>query len=218
MSCSGAMYGTVPTMVLTAVSSGAPRSLATPKSTTLTLPSAHRTMFSGFEIAVDDVVRVRGGERGADCADDDQPLVERQRAALAQPRGEVLAVEVLEHDVGRAVLGDVVVVDLDDVGMVERGDDLGLAAEAAQRLLVLLQADAQELDGEALGDAQVSRLVDGAHAPLGDEALEAIGFDQHAADAIHGVHCRRARGRAPRCYGGGHGMQVSRPLVRRRWR
>ena len=119
-------------------------------------------------------------------------------AGALEPRADMLAVEILEHDVGRAVVADVVVVDLDDVRMIEPGDDLGLATEALGRLDVLLEPDAQELDGEALGNAQVPRLVYRTHRALGDQALEPIGFDQHPAHTIHGRHCRRAQGGWPR--------------------
>src|SRR6478672_4138764 len=109
MSCSGAMYGTVPTMVLTAVSSGAPRSLATPKSTTLTLPSEHKTMFSSLRSRW-----MTSRALATDSADDVHGLFEAELVIALEARAHVLAVEVLEHDVGRAVVAGVVVVDLDD--------------------------------------------------------------------------------------------------------
>ena len=59
------------------------------------------------------------------------------------------------------------------------GDDLGLAAEARAAPRRCRERQLEELDREALGHAQVARLVDAAHAALGDEALDPIGLDQH---------------------------------------
>ena len=79
-----------------------------PKSSTLIdeLPvgAPHAEEVRRLEVAVDDAERVRLGDRLAGLEHEVDRLLDGQRAALLEPRGEVPALEVLHHHVRRAVL------------------------------------------------------------------------------------------------------------------
>ena len=74
----------------------------------------------GFDVAVDDAGVVSLGEAVADVAGKCDRLVKRDRPRLAAVE-QATAVDIF-HDQKRPVLGAAVVVDLDDVRVVERGD------------------------------------------------------------------------------------------------
>ena len=150
-SCSGAMYWNVPRTVPAVVSGfisvgssvepEAPPSpapvRASPKSRSFA-PGLRQHDVAGLEVAVDDALLVRGGERVGDLRPELHHLVERQRALLQAIR-ERLALEELHHQEVRVAL----VPDVEeraDVGVVERRDRLGLALEALAALLVLGEA------------------------------------------------------------------------------
>jgi hypothetical protein len=137
-----------------------------------------------LQIAVGDVARMRRLERRRHLLRDLERLDQLHPPAI-HARAERLTVEELEHDVGQPVVGDVVVDQLDDVGVLERGDDLRLATEAGQRLGVVGELVAQELDREALGHTHVPRFVDGGHAALRHEALDPVRLHQHLPDPLH---------------------------------
>ena len=124
----------------------------------------------GLDVAVDEVRR--GGELEAvgDVHADlhDQRLVERLR--LGDHLVEVLAADELHHDVGLALLlaeG----VDLGDVGVVELGGGLRLAAEGGEELRRVAEAPQHHLDGDDAGERLVVGAVDAAHAAAA-EAVE----------------------------------------------
>jgi hypothetical protein len=56
---------------------------------------------AGFEISVDDALRVRFGQGLAGLDDPHAGFVDGQRAPIAEPAFEVLAVEQLHRDVGK---------------------------------------------------------------------------------------------------------------------
>ena len=85
----------------------------------------------GLDVAVDDVARVRGAERARDLDRVGHRLGDRQAAAAADALLERLALDVLEDDVGAAVV--LARVDhADDVRVRELGDRARLAAEALE--------------------------------------------------------------------------------------
>ncbi len=94
---------------------------------------------------MDHALVVRGLERPRDLLADVKGLVDRQRAA-AQTLGEILAVDVLQDQVPRA-LGFLDPVDARDVGVVERGQEPGLALEAGQAVGIARDLLGQDLDG-----------------------------------------------------------------------
>ena len=117
----------------------------------------------GLEVAVDDALAVRGGEAPRDLERPvDRLLLRHGRAVeLAAQR---LALEQLGHGVGDAVVR-AEVVDREDVRMRERGDGLGLALEARERVGVRGQLRGEDLDGDLAVELRVARAVDLAHPP-----------------------------------------------------
>jgi hypothetical protein len=81
----------------------------------LDLPRARQEQVRGFDIAVDDPLRMRGSERAKNLVGCEQDLVARKATAEAHAtRFERLAVEELGHQKPRAVFRLVVLDDLDD--------------------------------------------------------------------------------------------------------
>ncbi len=84
---------------------------------------------------MDDLLAVGRLQRRPDLADDAGGLVQRQRAS-GQPLGQVLALEIFQHQVRGAVREQVEIEDVDDVGVAQAGGNFGLAAEPDQALVV----------------------------------------------------------------------------------
>ncbi len=103
---------------------------ARPKSSTLARPSCVTNTFSGFEVAVDDSLLVRGRQALGDLRGELDRLAGRQ-GAVREPRAQRLALEQLHDGVGGGALA-AEVVDREDVRMGERGDRLCLALEARE--------------------------------------------------------------------------------------
>ncbi len=82
-----------------------------------------------FDVPVHDSQRMGGGEAVEGLARIRRGVVGCERRAVADDLLERSAVDVLHRD-ERLLVGDAVVVDHDDVGMVERGDGRRLAAES----------------------------------------------------------------------------------------
>ena len=86
------------------------------------------------------------------------------------PLRERLALEILVDDVRRAIGQHVVVLDLDDVGMVELRRDVGFALEPREDL-VAAEVGVQRLDRDLLAlQPRVAREIDRAHAAAPDHA------------------------------------------------
>ena len=84
---------------------------------------------AGLDVAVDQAAGMGGGQCPRHPGPDPGNLAGRERAAPAQDRGEVLAVDQLHDDV-RAARVLAVVVDRDDIRVAQRGRRLGLLPEA----------------------------------------------------------------------------------------
>jgi len=97
-----------------------------------------------------------------------------QGPVLADAQLEVDAFEVLHHEVGLAPRGRAEVHDRDQVRVAQARGDLGLAPEARQGLRVRRQALRHHLHRHPLPQAKLDRLVDRAHAPLGDEPVDPV--------------------------------------------
>ena len=162
---------------------GAERSFEMPKSSTLTSSSVWPSTVGQedvrrLEIAVHDAVRVRERQRGrhrVDDAGDRRPAAAGRRCSRASRSRPC---EVLHDEVGTRVGRDVEVEDLDDVGMAKLRHDLGFAAEARERVLVLRQLREQQLHRELPGQAGVLGQIDLAHRAAADAAADDIGVAQ----------------------------------------
>ena len=93
-----------------------------------------------------------------------------------QPVVEAAAIEQLERDERQAGrLADVV--DLDDVGVSQPRDRLGLHAEAGQVVGPRLAAAADHLQGDQAVQPEMPRLVDDPHAPFAQPLEDVVAGD-----------------------------------------
>ena len=131
-----------------------------------------------LEIAVHDPDAVRFAEAGADLVGDEQRPARREAAFVFEQLREVAAGEVLHHQIDDT-LPHAEVEDGDRVGIGELRDRHRLAAKALGKVRVTAQIGAQQLDRDALADADVLGEVDRAHAARSEQAFdaEAIGDD-----------------------------------------
>ena len=120
----------------------------------------------GLQVAVGDLLVVRGGQAASNLRGDIDGLPRRQGAA-GEPRAQRLAFEQLRHRVRRAIaVADVV--NRQDVRMRERGHRAGLALEARERVRVGGHGRRHDLDGDVAFEPRVARPVDLAHAAGAD--------------------------------------------------
>ena len=127
----------------------------------------------------------------------------RRRSGIGSARrvavfDERLALDVLEHEVRRAVRRGPAVEQAGDVGMLERGRDLPLAPEALQRELAR-HAGPDELDGDLLLELVVGAAgeVDHAHAALPELGEELVGADAIADAPARASDLERRERRGP---------------------
>ena len=113
---------------------------------------------------MDDVARVRRGQRREHGQPDRHGLVRRERAVAAQALLERLAAHVLHRDVRRPVSA-AAVVHADDAGVVEAGRRARLDTEALDELVVSGQARLEHLDGDLPPQPLVLRQVHVGHPP-----------------------------------------------------
>ena len=126
-----------------------------------------------LDVAVDDPVLVRVAERGEDLA----RVRDRDRQRAGAARDDQLlqraALDVLHHDVVRAV-GDAAVVDRDDVRVREPGGVRRLAAEALDELLVVRVPLVEDLHRDVAAELLVLGEPDVGHAARAELALEPV--------------------------------------------
>ena len=142
-----------------------------------------------LQVAVNDVLIVRRFERVGQLARDRQ-RVDLQRAA-ARRRGTALrtapgddrrqrrAVDEL-HDQRQAAAGVLDAVDLRDVRMVQRGEDLGFALEARQPFLIGSEGRGKDLDRNAALQPGIARAVDLAHSAGAEQRVDVVDADAGA--------------------------------------
>ena len=137
-----------------------------------------------FNIAMDDLLRVRGIERVGNLD------AQRQRGFnLQRPRSDAVPqrhpVEKLHGDERLAVLlADVI--NCADVGVIQCGRSLGFALEAGEGLRVAGNVLGQELEGDKTMKPCVLGLVDNSHATAAqslDDAVVRDGLADHSGDA-----------------------------------
>ena len=149
-----------------------------------------------LDVAVNDAGLVRVTQPIQHLDDDRDLLRDRQRRALAQPPQQVLPLEQLHHDVGRAVGVIAEIEDRDDAGVAQARDRARLAFEALLLFGVAGRLGEHDLERDVALEHRVEGLVDGPHAAA-SERLE----DLVLADAL-GVWRRFAFGRVRRVSGG----------------
>ena len=143
-----------------------------------------------LDVAVDDALRVRGGERRRGLRGDPQDALLGQLRLAREALGERLALEELHHDERAAVVGVAEVGDVDDVLVADRRRELRLLLEARDDRFALRVLLEQHLDRDALADQRVRRLVDRAHAALADLARDEVAARQRR------CRCRSLRHRS----------------------
>ena len=121
-----------------------------------------------------------GVERGGDLRDQlgGEPRIEV--AALGDQLGHVDALDVAHDDEQLTVLGLAGAVERDDVGVLDLGGDLGLAAEALAEVLVGGQLGGDHLDGDRALEPQVGRAVHDAHAAAAGRRVDAVAADDQS--------------------------------------
>jgi hypothetical protein len=115
-----------------------------------------------FEIAVNDLARMRGLEAGNDLVRNIECLVEAKGPcgdALSQRR----TFDEL-HDDDRLAFDLLEAMDRRDVGMIQRCEDLRLASEARQAVGIVREVLGQHLDGDVAIQARIAGAPDFAHA------------------------------------------------------
>jgi len=131
-----------------------------------------------LDVAVDDQVGVRLGDRRADVEEETQACVHGEAPGVAKAV-DGLAVDVLEDDIRLARGRHAGVEDAGDVRMGQSREDRALAPEPTLAGAAD-EARVQELDGNASLEAPVAaaRQPDGAHASLPDLLDERVGPDR----------------------------------------
>ncbi len=126
----------------------------------------------GLEVAVDDTLLVGLLERLGHLLRNRKGLLHGHRPAL-QPLGEVLAFDQLEHEEELAIRL-LEAVDGGDAGVVERREQLRLAAEASQPLGVLRHLGREHLQRHFAPELRVGGAVHLAHAARAERGGEAV--------------------------------------------
>ena len=130
------------------------------------MPSGSDLDIGRLEIAVDDALLVRRFERFGDLLRGGQRLVNRHRA-LCDAIRQCRPLDQLHHE-RDGVTGLLQPMDLGDVGMVERGEDFGLALEARQPLGIARHRLRQYLDCDRALQIGVRRPIHLSHPALAD--------------------------------------------------
>ena len=136
-----------------------------------------------LHVAVHEALGVGGGERPADLDRVGHGLHDRQAAHAPDPLLQGLALHVLEHDVGRAL----VLAEVDhghDMGMGQPGDRARLAPESLELVRVVGDVAMHELDRDPPLQRGVVRAVDRGHAARADLLVEAIAVVELGADHL----------------------------------
>ena len=161
------------------------------------MPSSRNEDVAGLEIAVDDAVLVRELHGARHLPHQLQARFERQAVRLAV-RGDRHSRDVLHDEVCLAGRRHSTVEQRDDVGMLERGQNLPLGAESARRFAAarrrVRDLDRDAVPEEAIGALGEVHVPHAAFADMLDEAIWANGrSDAHAIRRGDGVvvfgHC-----------------------------
>ncbi len=139
---------------------------------------------SGLQVPVDDAALVGGLQGVGDLPADLDGLGHRERSP-GERLGQGLALHQLQHQMGgaRVVLQPV---DGGDVGMVQRGQDLGLAFESGQVSGVVGESVREGLDGHGAVEAGVAGAVDLAHSARPQGVQDLVGAEAGSGFEGHG--------------------------------
>ena len=132
---------------------------------------------------MNDALVVRGAQRVERLVGDGEHIVDRKRAAGAEPsRLEVLALEQIEDEECAAVLRDAVVLDMDDAGVTDGVRDVTLTEEARARALVARELGMEHLQ-RGLVAVAMGRGIHGGHTARADALVDVPLAVDHGADA-----------------------------------
>ena len=123
-------------------------------------------------------------QRGADLQHDRADATPLHRALALDDLREVLALEVLHDEEGRAGRGLPEVGDLDDVGVRDHRRRPGLAQEAIDVIGPSGQLGAEDLDRELLKDRRVLAEVHRPHAADAERVEDLVAAEQDAAGEV----------------------------------
>ena len=162
----------------------------------------------GLDVAMDDPVRVREGERVGHLAQHAAHEGYRRTRLAAQALRQALAVDEA-HDEEHQPVALVHRVDGDDVGMAELGRRLRFAQEARADLLAIGELRRQHLEGDAAAQAHVHGPVHDGRAAAADLGLDVVGVADGGDDPVVQQVRHRPPGQWQRC--GGHGSTPGAP-------
>ena len=137
---------------------------------------------------MDDPLLMRGFEGLRNLPGDDERLIDWNRSACDQ-LVEALAVDEFKLEELRAV-GFFETVDLCDVRMVERGEDLSFAAETGDALGIVRERGRQDLQRHVTSELRVLGAVDLAHAAAAYERDDFVGAEASARSESHAASDR----------------------------
>ncbi len=140
-----------------------------------------------LQVAVDHQPRVRRGDRPACFGDQPEDLGHAEMLLIGEARDRH-ALDQLEREVGPAVVRDATVQQPGDAGVIEPGQDLALAEEAAHEL-ARVEVAAHQLERDLLLELAVGALgaPDLAHAAPPEELAQRIRTDTVAGSGTAGA-------------------------------
>ena len=117
-------------------------------------------------------------EGGAELRHEAQGVGGGKKFSIADEGTEAASSQELHHKVGAGLLIVPIVVDLDDVRVANTRSSQDLAKKALAGLGVGVELGEENLDRDALADAEVLREIDRAHASAPDEMAEEVAMIQ----------------------------------------
>ena len=132
----------------------------------------------GLEVPVQHALVVRRGQGRADLAHDRDQHRGGHPSVDGQPLGQILTLQQLHHHERRSVGQRVEVQHVDDVAVSQAAANLRLTAEPLQRIGVVTQRLAQDLDRHRAREPHMLAGIDHAHRPVAHQVLDAVGPGQ----------------------------------------
>jgi hypothetical protein len=139
---------------------------------------------------VDDAGAVCSLEAARHLNGDRKRVFHRQRSRR-KPLRQGLAVDALHHE-GRRAFDFLEAVDRGDVGVIERGEEPGLAAEACESLRIAGEVHWQHLDRHVAVESHVPGPIDLTHPARAERREDLVGAVLRAGNERHGRAARRS--------------------------